>query len=50
LIQWRLVALAKGDARGMRQEWVSGWKNTLLEAKGEVWKGDQEEGQHLKCK
>jgi hypothetical protein len=24
----------KGDARGMRQEWVDGWGSTLLEAKG----------------
>ena len=27
---------AEGDARGVRQEWVDGWKNILLETKGRV--------------
>jgi hypothetical protein len=34
LVLWRLDAPEKGDARWMRQEWVGGWRSTLLEAKG----------------
>lgn len=34
LVLWRLVAPAKGDSRGVRQEWVGGWESNLLEAKG----------------
>ena len=34
MILWRLDAPEKGDARGVRQEWVDGWEITLLEAKG----------------
>ena len=30
----RLDAPEKGDARGVRWEWVSGWGSTLIEAKG----------------
>ena len=52
---WRLDAPEKGDTRGVRQEWVDGWGNTLLEAKGSRWDGglrreDWEGGQYLKCK
>jgi hypothetical protein len=43
----------------VRQEWVNGWKSTLLELKGKgergngmrgLWRGNQEGGYHLKCK
>ena len=42
----------------MKQEWVSGWRSTLIEAKvrgqgigiGELWRGNWEGGYHLKCK
>jgi hypothetical protein len=58
LVLWRLDALKKRDARGVRWVggWVGGWGSTLLEAKGRVdgvgssWRGHQEGGQHLKCK
>ena len=30
---WRLDAPGKGDARGVRWEWVGEWVSTLLEAK-----------------
>jgi hypothetical protein len=30
----RLDASAKEHARGVRQEWVNGWKSTCIEAKG----------------
>jgi len=46
----RLDAAEKGNARVVRHEWMDGWRNTLLEAKGqgmwwwvdggEIWKGD----------
>jgi hypothetical protein len=36
-VLWRLDAPAKGDARGVSQEWVGGV--TLLEAK-ERWRGE----------
>jgi hypothetical protein len=47
LALWRLDAPGKGDARGVRWEWVGG--STLLEAKGRggegcLWKGDWEGG------
>jgi len=31
----------KGDARGVKKEWVGGWENILLEAKGRRrgWEG-----------
>ena len=29
----RLDALVQGDARGVSQEWVNGWKSSLIEAK-----------------
>jgi hypothetical protein len=32
--------LAKGDARTVRQEWVSGWRGTLIEAEGRGKRGD----------
>ena len=34
MVLWRLDSPEKGDARGEKWEWVSGWGNTLLEAKG----------------
>ena len=34
LVLWRIVAPVKGDSRGVRQAWLDGWRNTLLEAKG----------------
>jgi hypothetical protein len=34
LVLWRLDAPEKGDARGVRREWVGEWGSTLLEAKG----------------
>ena len=34
LFLWRPDASEKGDARGVRQEWVGGWGSTLLEANG----------------
>jgi hypothetical protein len=43
----------------VRLEWVSGWRNTLIEAKyrgergggmGDLWRGNREEIYHLKCK
>jgi hypothetical protein len=54
LVLWRLDAPEKGDARGMRLEWVGGWVSTLLEAKGREMgggqRGDLVGRQHLKCK
>jgi hypothetical protein len=32
--KWRLDASAQGDARGVRHEWVNGWRSTLMERKG----------------
>jgi hypothetical protein len=43
----------------VRQEWVSGWRSTFIEAKGlgekedgmeELWRGNQEGEYYLKCK
>jgi hypothetical protein len=42
----------------VREKWVSGWRNTLTEAKERgrgqwdegLWRGSQEEGYYLKCK
>jgi hypothetical protein len=34
LVLWRFVAPVKGDAKVVRQEWVCGWVNILIEAKG----------------
>jgi hypothetical protein len=43
----------------LRWEWVSGWRSTFIETKekgrgrmgwGVLWRGNQEEGYHLKCK
>jgi hypothetical protein len=33
-VLWRLYVPEKGDARGVRWEWVCGWGSTLLEVKG----------------
>jgi hypothetical protein len=41
-----------------RLKWVSGWKNTLIEEKrremgdgmGDLWRGNLEGENHLKCK
>jgi ribosome modulation factor len=30
----RLDVPASGNARRVRQEWVNGWRSTLIEAKG----------------
>jgi hypothetical protein len=30
----RLDATAQGDARGVRQEWVNGWRSSLIKGKG----------------
>jgi hypothetical protein len=35
LVLWRFDAPAKGDARGVRLQWVGRGQSTLLEAKGE---------------
>jgi hypothetical protein len=49
----------RGDARAMRQEWVSGWRSNLIEGKGRgkrgnrmggLSRGNRERGYHLKCK
>jgi len=58
LVHWRLDAPAYGDARGVRQEWMSGWRSSLIKAKGKgrrgigcgVWRDNQEGVYHLKCK
>ena len=46
LVLWRLDAPEKGDARGVRWEWVGRWGNTLLQAKGKqmggLWREDWE--------
>jgi hypothetical protein len=41
LVLWRLDASVKGDARVVRQEWVSWWQSTLIEAGGvtEAYRG-----------
>jgi hypothetical protein len=39
LVLWRLDAPVYGDAREVRQEWVSRWKSTLIEAKGSGERG-----------
>ena len=39
LVLWRLVAPAKEDAGGMRQEWVGWLESTLSEAKGRGTEG-----------
>jgi hypothetical protein len=60
LFLWRFDAPEKGDARAVREEWVSGWRITLIEAKTRrrVKEGEWDEGvcggvtgkYHLKCK
>jgi len=50
LVLWKPDTLEKGNARGVRQEWVVGWESTFVEAKGkgtgwgvcggETWKRD----------
>lgn len=59
LAMWRFNAPANGDAGVIRQEWVGGWRNILIEAKGrgEVWdwmvwglEGNRDGGYYLKCK
>jgi len=30
----RLDALVQGNARGVRQKWVNGWRSTVIEPKG----------------
>jgi hypothetical protein len=55
LVLWRLNTLDKGDARGVRQEWVDLLGNTVS-CKGEGYgvgascRGNQKREQHLKCK
>jgi hypothetical protein len=44
MVLWQLFDPVRGDARGVRQEWVCGWGSTLLGAKGRgvgwsVWGG-----------
>jgi len=45
-----------GNATALRQEWMIGWRSTLLEANGTmghgvgVCGGEQRRGYHLKCK
>ena len=34
LVLWRPDAPEKGNARGVRWDWMGGWESTLLEAKG----------------
>jgi hypothetical protein len=34
LVLWRLDTPAKGNTRGVMQEWVGGWGCTLIEVKG----------------
>ena len=34
MVLWRLDAPSKGDARVVRQEWVSEWRSTLIDTKG----------------
>ena len=41
MVLWRLNTPEKGDARGVRWEWGSGWGSTFLKAKGTE---DGEEG------
>jgi hypothetical protein len=36
----RLDAPVQGDARGVRWEWMDGWRSTLIEAKGMGQRGD----------
>jgi hypothetical protein len=36
LVQWKFNVPEKGDARVLRLECVSGWRNTLIEAGEEV--------------
>jgi len=35
--KWGLMPWCRGNARGVRQEWVNGWSSSLIEAKEEVW-------------
>lgn len=37
MVLWRYDVPEKGDARGVRWEWESGWESTLLEERGMVW-------------
>jgi len=53
-----LDAPVLGDAKGVRQNWVSGWRSTLMDSNrrgrgdgiGSLWRRNQEVGYHLKCK
>lgn len=56
---WRFDAPVKGDARAVRKEWDSGVEEHPHRDKGEgkrgdglggLWRGNWEEGYHLKCK
>jgi hypothetical protein len=55
---WRLDAPTLGDDRAVRQELEVGLGSTLVKAKesereewdGGLWRGNQDEGYHLKCK
>jgi hypothetical protein len=53
LVLWRLVAPAKEDASGVRQERVGGWRSILLEANGRGMGWGGAEGRlrmgHLTC-
>ena len=55
LVLWRLFAPAKEDARGVKQESMGGEEHPFRskrerEEVGNLQRGDQERGQHLKCK
>ena len=39
MVLWKFKAPEKGDARGVRQEWLGGWGSTLLETKGNGTEG-----------
>jgi hypothetical protein len=47
---WRLDASAQRDARGVRWEWMRGWRSTLIEGKGRgdgkggLWRENWKEG------
>jgi hypothetical protein len=34
LVLWKLDAPEKGDARGVKQEWMGGWGSSLLDKRG----------------
>ena len=44
MVLWRLDAPAYGNARAVKQEWVSGWRLSLVEAKGVGKKRDRNWG------